>query len=91
MSISALEAHRIFTEKDDLAMLNNPELWVHQPMLPVKRYVDGNTVCGVVCEGMTLVAEANLFLTLDGDLGAKQKIHRYESFEEIVKDGWIVD
>lgn len=88
------EAERIKRERDDVVMLKNPDLWPRWPLCPVKRYdkskPHGFPDCGVVTEGRFVVFMVNLYRVSPGVFDSCEK-HEYESYEDMVADGWMVD
>jgi len=83
-------------QSDDVKFLNRPNVWPCWPLCPVKRYEpanDGFPVCGIVIEKVPIVYETNMF-ALSGmtsvEIEALKK-HKYDSMEELVADGWLVD
>lgn len=80
---------------DDMAVINNPNQWVHWPYLPVKnpRRKEDDLGIVVASQGKTLptVFLENLYsLPSKSKLADSPKIE-YDSIAELVTDGWIVD
>jgi hypothetical protein len=69
--------------KDDLGMMKRADLWPTWPHLPVKR---PRWETGVLIEnGATKIAIPTVYQR-DGKILAK-----YDSLEQLVADGWVVD
>jgi hypothetical protein len=82
--------------EDDLEGLNDPSCWPHRPLLPVKKR-EGR-IGGVVVEGEPgRVYLAELWnLIGESDKAVKAALGRaatveFDSWEEMLKDGWVVD
>lgn len=81
---------------DDVKFLDNPGAWPCWPLCPVKRYEqtdDAMPNCGVVITEVPIVYETNMFALLtmtSAEIEALKK-HKYDSMEELVADGWLVD
>lgn len=81
---------------DDAKFLNNPNEWPCWPVCPVKRYEptdDGLPNCGIVIGGRPIVYETNMFMLpeMTPENLEQMKKHKYDSMEELVADGWLVD
>jgi hypothetical protein len=78
--------------------LADPNKWPNWPYLPMKKYPKGgvgNSVLGIVVEGVDLksvVYETNLFSlpkTPEGWVALPK--HEYITLQALMNDGWIVD
>jgi hypothetical protein len=83
-----------------IKLMKDPKSWAMYPMLPVKKISDNHKMPEfgfLLATGKSIVFLKNVF-DLD-DLGIRtvkdiiEKVDKeeYPSFEDIVKDGWIVD
>jgi hypothetical protein len=84
-------------QKESLAFLKNPDLWVHVIMPVVKRSASGEMpeVGFVLPEGKAKVYKANMW-ALSPDIHLYKQLEgvpvsEYTSYEEMVTDGWEVD
>lgn len=80
--------------------MNNPDDWGQWPFCSMKRHIDHDLECGVVVEGHSIVYIANLFRldkipgeTIGDKLIDNDNVKRYvyESWKEMLEDGWVVD
>ena len=86
---------------DDLQMMSSPRSWPAWPLLPIKRYTkDAWIDCGLlvdVLDHKTTVFLTTLFALQGGMvrdiLINKEEIKRieYDSLDDLLKDGWVVD
>jgi hypothetical protein len=86
--------------RDDKEMMENPTAWPVWPVLPIKRRPkDGGTELAIMvhAEGrLTDVYLGDMFGfaeqggTVAEILDSAEKIH-YNSYDEIIADGWVVD
>jgi len=77
----------------DRAFIKIPSLWPRFPFLPVKRYENGKQELGVIhCKCDTSVKIINMFLA-PYDFETFQELEGidYQSVDELLDDGWIVD
>ena len=81
---------------DDKQMILSPKLWPCHPYLPMKRRsnkeADG-TECGVLYAGRRwVIYKTNLFMlpAAYAEFEAFDK-YAYQTVEELLADGWIVD
>lgn len=71
---------------EDIAMIKNGS-WPCEFALPVKKFRDGDYECGcITLTERTVILKTSIW---DFDLSA-EKI-KYNSVEELVADGWMVD
>ena len=84
------ESQRITRERDDVAMIDRPDLWPLYNILPLKlrgkTYEKGGTGALVQGLGYTVYVGPLGLLNL-----AACKTKKYNSAQEIVDDGWMVD
>jgi len=81
-------------KKRSILFLQSPDEWPCWPVCPVKKYVEGSTawpVLGYVISGTFDVVEGNIYLFGAGKVDNKTQVHSYESAEDVVDDGWVVD
>lgn len=82
---------------DDVQFLSDPDRWPKFPICPVKRYSKkdkhGFPECGVVtATGIAVVVVISMFeLPITEEEYEKLTKYRYESMEDLVTDGWLVD
>jgi len=84
---------------EDLKILLSPHEWAYWPLLPVVRrnYETHDVECGIVISGSPHVYLANIFqLPEDGiettaDIKKKYRVIEYESYKQLLDDGWEVD
>jgi hypothetical protein len=81
----------ILQGKDDLAMMQRPDLWGRWPELPLVRVsgLPGQDECGVLLDRKARrwdVVLGNIFGPRD-----RSKVLAYESPEEVLAAGWRVD
>ncbi len=79
--------------KADLELVNNPDAWPCWPRLPMKKYSDNQTgdfpEFGFIVEGGgSTVYLGSVFGVID--MGQVKRKH-YDSFNEMLDDGWVVD
>lgn len=82
---------------DDVAFLKDTGRWPRWPGCPVKRYRpnEGLPECGLVFDGLKI--DEKLAVVMVSMLGwtpeqfRDAKKHLYDSYEEMVADGWLVD
>lgn len=76
---------------DDVKFLSNPNEWPCWPVCPVKR--NDLTELGIVFGGQPIVYETNMFMLpeMTPENLEQMKKHKYDSMEELVADGWLVD
>lgn len=77
---------------DDLLMMQEPDEWPLSNVLPIKRTSpDGGTwpQCGFMVRGQG----PKVFIGYIYDIENidSMKVEQYDSFEDVIKDGWIVD
>jgi len=87
------EERRIMNERDDVAMIKNPQLWTHYPFLPLKRGPFPDMEEGIIhTNDPTIVRKCNLLL-IPRTLEEFRKLPatRYLTVEAIIGDGWLVD
>lgn len=85
------------TDREELAMMRDPERWPHYDILPVKRYKKGmgtfstgGPECGVLRSGRgPVVYKGNPWQR--EALETAPVIAEYKTFEEMYADGWVVD
>ena len=78
---------------DDVAFLKNPNKWPNL-VCPVKKRVENDNwpKCGVVFkEPIVYVVSMYSMKDVSDEEWDKLEKHEYNSFEEMVADGWIVD
>ena len=79
----------------ELIMMRDVSAWPQWPFLPVKKSQErGFPICGVVvCDthgkSSPVIYDYNIFDQKEFDFD--KKIATYNSFEEMVADGWVVD
>jgi hypothetical protein len=82
-----------FGPERHLDMIQHPERWPHDPILPVKRGTEPNQELGLVftCSGVAepTVHVCNLFDSPEA-MGNAQKV-AYPTLERLLADGWEVD
>lgn len=80
---------------DDVAFLKDVNRWPNWPICPVKRYenVHSFPLCGVTFATDTkpMVKILNMFGGWSQEEFDKAKTFNYNSIEEMVADGWVVD
>jgi len=87
--------------EESLKYLNDPGLWPMWPVLPVKRPVDSDLPI-TKCMGIVIVSQkyryriwfTNMFILQTGPLMEQlEGVEHidFESFEEMVDSGWLVD
>lgn len=83
---------------DDIGMMRNPSQWPNWPLLPVKQtkydVAKGPRPVGVMLaeDGLPLVYHANLFDIAGGKVNIGEcPITKYETYEAMIEDGWVVD
>lgn len=86
------EEQRILRERDDLAMMKNPDLWPAWPILPLKNR-ESATV-GFLLEATD--CKFKIFLGNFWKLGEEGyfeslETKTFDSFEAIIAEGWHVD
>jgi len=77
----------------DSAFIKIPSLWPRFPLLPVTRYENGKKEYGVIhCKSDTSVKIINMFLA-PHDFETFQELEGidYQSIDELLDDGWMVD
>lgn len=84
------------TAEDDVRMMQNREQWPNPLLLPIKRYVGSLPECAVLAAYPGRETEVFLIgmFSIQGrviDALDKTKTIKYDSYEAIVKDGWMVD
>lgn len=86
-----------FVKEKSKTMISNPSIhsWTHFPFLPVKRGESGKDMdYGVIwaAGSQLIIYECNIFM-MPKVLKDFKKLARwkYESFDEMIEDGWIVD
>lgn len=81
----------------DFDWLSDPKNWLHWPICPVKRFTNPKDMpeCGLVWAGeLTHVYIQNLCLMVSGAVEPQFKDckkYEYESLQEMLADGWMVD
>ena len=85
---------------DDLTMLRNPNAWYYRPLCAIKRRVEGSPFpeCATILEdeeGMVYLVGMHEIAGL-GQKAIKEKLgdaktSYYDSWEELLKDGWVID
>lgn len=63
----------------------------YYPFSCVKKYIDDQVVCGVVLHGETTVYCVNLFSLKNGKNFKNCKQQKYETLDQLLADGWMVD
>lgn len=87
-------------ERDDVAFIVDQDLWPHWPLLPMKRMRNGKRELGVIIssrpntvyshsQGMYALGPGPILPQLASAYGWVMDV--YDSAEEIVQAGWIVD
>ena len=84
--------------KKDLEGMKNPDIWPQWPVLPVKRHSDekGIEVGLIVEKDMKSPVESIVYLNNMFSLKSWEDLDKmpnlkYESFEALQADGWVVD
>lgn len=79
------------TTTEQVEMMTDPDRWPQWPMLPVKKYVEGETWphCAVHLDlaGPFVIYEWKGFMRPD----AEKVAATYDSAQAAVDDGWVVD
>ena len=77
----------IIENMDDAGMIGRPDLWPSNPYLHVKKtFIKGHRpYCGIIYRPDI---ESGVFIILHHSDGVK---YHYDSIQEIVDAGWIVD
>jgi len=91
-------------EHDDVAFLKNPDNWPNWPVCPIKRIVDDSRQCALVFDHNNkdiIVARLNMFRWVEDGYGnfrewTKEDFDNsekweYDTVEDLIADGWIVD
>jgi len=77
----------------DRIFIKVPSMWPRFPLLPVKRYKNKKQELGVIhCKCDTSVKTTNLYIA-PSDFDEFQQLEGidYQSVDELLDDGWIVD
>lgn len=90
------EEQRIVRERDDLAMMKNPNLWPAWPVLPIKKR---NSKGGFPESAFLIEAQDYKFVVVHGNIFRMSeegyfktcKITKFDSFEDIISAGYTVD
>lgn len=88
---------KVYTNQDHIEMINDEDRWPCWPALPVKNNQieevgDIHPICGLIFSGnLTTVVKLNLFMGFTEELYNKAKKWKYNSVEELIADGWVVD
>ena len=79
-------------EFDHVAFMRDEYSWPHWPVLPVKTRIPGKfpAIGVILAEQGAVVYEVSMFEVTQKNLQSC-KVSRYESFEELHDDGWVVD
>lgn len=78
-------------EFDHVAFMGDEDSWPQWPVLPVKRSLQVSYQLGVILAGQgPEVYALSMFEVTQKNLQSC-KVNRYESFEELHDDGWVVD
>ena len=82
-------------EQRDIQMIKRPDEWPQWPFLPIKKYADGGgwpKMAIIQASDPCTIIEANLFNLpkAEGDFKALPR-KTYQSVEDVVTDGWVVD
>jgi len=78
----------VITTHNHVEMIKRQHLWPLDYVLPVKRWRKGELDTGLIFDGkITTVVQANLFM-VEYSTGPDLT---YNSVEELVADGWVVD
>jgi hypothetical protein len=74
---------------DDLQMIKHPKRWPVYPFLPLKRRVPNSfPECGYLCDGFKfMVFKASMF----DPVTERTPTTKYNTAEEVIRDGWEVD
>jgi len=86
-------------QDENIAFIKDEDKWPHWPLLPVKKYKEGETwptfgtlVSPIENNGILWVVSASIFLlTLEMVTQKSVPIKAYDTVEEMVADGWMVD
>lgn len=86
----------MITSEDDLKMMKEPQHWPYWPTLPVKRYLKNyNMQCGFMyAHDKPIVYLHNI---RDPEINGKKlylnelKQEKYDTYESLLADGWVVD
>jgi len=82
-------------QRRELDLVNDEDRWPHWPVLPVKRYREGDMPdLGVIVAGRSTVYLVNLFQLQTGPLGPQlEGVEKrdYANREALIADGWIGD
>jgi len=81
---------------DDVAFLKNCDSWPNYPVCPIKRgKIKDDTLCCALVYAHNgkciLVMELNIFDNPSDDECKDAKSWNYDTVEDLVADGWIVD
>jgi len=77
--------------KVDREMMRRPHLWPHGSVLPVKRWENGKVETGLLWHVDGEVRPAVMLRNLFESPRKKAEIREYESWDELLGDGWVVD
>lgn len=81
-------------------MMRTPDMWPRWPLLPIKRYNPEHhgtevAVMFAVADHLTTVFLGYMFAakgpTIADAMACYPNRLRYDTYEDIIKDGWIVD
>lgn len=81
-------------ELSDLELMRKPNEWPQWPVLPVKRYPEGQTwpEVGIMVEGSGEVANPKVWLTnMFTGIKPETKAEDYKNLDEVIAAGWVVD
>lgn len=80
---------------EDVAFMKDSDNWPAWPFLPLKKYKSNDSVCGVLWVAdnkKAIIHLGNMFnLPKTKEEFKKLPTITYNSFEELVNDGWCVD
>ena len=87
---------QVMETRNSLEMMKRPHLWCRWPALPVKRWIGQNLQTGIMTDTdhskfRYWVYEGNIFMIHDSIDVTEANIHKYDSPEAVVADGWVVD
>lgn len=86
------------TKEEEVAMMTTPDVWPHTFVLPLKhKNSDGQTDnWGFMYSGVDVVAEPKIYIGNMFEIDRKMDLTKfdticYDTFEEVVDAGWVVD
>ena len=84
------EHKRICHEKDDAAMMTNPQYWPSNDHLFVKIRAASGTLTDMRV-GIMRRSETGKGFTIHENMVDPPVVHKYDSVDLVLADGWVVD